>query len=201
MVARDLHVGAIVLAAGGSTRMGRPKQLLEWNGSTLLRNTVSAALSSLCVRIVVVLGANVEAIRATLPDGVETALNPHWASGMHTSIVTGVTRLCALEPRLSAVLLTTADQPFLNADVLNGLVRAYSRSRACIVASAYAGTLGTPALFDWLLFSELVSLKNGGARGLIEAYRSSVEVVPWPDGATDIDTPADYARLAGAPHR
>jgi molybdenum cofactor cytidylyltransferase len=189
------RVGIVVLAAGASTRMGAPKQLLDCRGTPLLKVTLSAALASRCVRTVVVLGAHAETVRTAVPAGVPIVLNEYWSDGMQTSIAAGITQLCALEPRISAVVLASADQPFLNADVLNALVDAYEESKSRIVASAYANALGTPALFDVTLFSELVSLKNGGAQSLLGKYASAVRAVPWPEGEFDIDTPRDYERF------
>jgi len=186
-------VAAVVLAAGGSTRMGRPKQLLPWRGRTLLRHTVDVAAESNCEPVVVVLGAAADRLRAEL-DGlpVVTAENPNWESGPGTSIATGV---IAIGPA-DAVVFLACDQPLVDAAHVRRLIDARRTTGRPMAASGYAGAVGVPALFARECFPDLRSLPPGaGAKHLLARRPDAVAVVPFPAGAIDLDTPDDYERF------
>jgi molybdenum cofactor cytidylyltransferase len=186
-------VGLILLAAGASTRMGTAKQLLPYRGCSLVRYMAEVALGSKCQPIVVVLGANADRIKpeiATLP--LQIALNDRWSSGMGTSIVAGVQQIGAGQS-LDAVIIMLCDQPLVTSFHLNQLIFAYEATHRPAMASAYANTLGVPALFDRGLFPDLLSLTaNVGAKYLIGQYGDRVYPVSFPQGAIDLDTPEDY---------
>jgi molybdenum cofactor cytidylyltransferase len=188
------NVAAIVLAAGGSTRLGQPKQLLRYEGQTLLRRAVEAALGADCYPVVVVLGASFVDCSAELADlPVELALNANWLNGMGSSLAVGVH---ALGERAEAVVLTLCDQLHVTAESLRALRQAQENSGARIVASQYAETLGVPALFHRSLYAELSRLDGDeGARRLLRAYRQEVIAVPQPHAVIDIDTLQDCARF------
>jgi len=194
--------GAVVLAAGASRRMGRPKQLLEVGGRTLLRRTVDAALASAAWPVVVVLGAHRDAIRpevARLP--VLIADNAAWEEGLSSSIRTGIRVLDAFSLSLDAGLLLLCDQPALSAAHLQRLAGVPLRPPTSIVASRYAGHLGPPALFGRVHFPELAALQGpAGARPVLERHAAAVAAVPLPELAADLDTPADLAAFLAAPH-
>lgn len=194
-----MNVAAIILAAGGSSRLGRPKQLLPYKGSTLLRHAVETALASRCRPVVVVLGANAPESRAAIEDLPATlVLNENWQAGMGSSIATGIAALAG-EARgaADAVLVMLCDQPNLTSAHLDRLTDSFLAG-AEIVASEYAGTLGVPALFSRPYFFELAALDpTQGAKPLLVKHASSVVAVPFPAGEIDIDTPEDYERLAG----
>lgn len=193
-----VRIGIIVLAAGASTRMGQPKQLLACGKSTLLGTTLSAALKSECDPVIVVLGANVERIRETVPPGIQMVYNECWPNGLHTSIAAGLAKLGDLHANAAAAIFANADQPYITDAVFRRLVAAYRDTGKRICASAYAKTRGTPALFDASLFPELSRLSKGGARTLFNRYPNDVAEVPWPEGAFDLDTPADYRQFSAA---
>ena len=192
-----MRTGIIILAAGESTRMGRPKQLLPYHGSTLLSQTVATALS-LGGPVVVVLGAHAVEIRARLHDPrVLLAENPRWPEGMGSSVRAGLTTLLAAHPDISAVILMVCDQPFITGALLQDLIAEHRRSGRDIVASKYSNTLGVPALFSSEVFAELLGLEGScGARKIIEKHRQRTAEVPFPEGAMDIDTPGDFLTLA-----
>ncbi|NBD13895.1 MULTISPECIES: NTP transferase domain-containing protein [Corallococcus] len=188
-----MRVAIVVLAAGGSSRLGQPKQLLRHEGTSLVRRAAELALAASPV-VAVVLGARHEEVRARL-DGlaVRCVDNPDWALGQGTSLRAG---LRALPPDVDAALLMLCDQLRVDAAHLRALIDTFERERAPIVASAYAGTRGVPALFSRALFPELEALPpTGGARGLIARDPSRVAEVPLPGGEEDVDTPGDLARL------
>jgi molybdenum cofactor cytidylyltransferase len=131
-------VGAVVLAAGPSTRMGRPKQLLQFGGQTMLRRAVSVALEAGCRPVVVVTGANAAASREALRGlDVREAENQQWESGITSSVRVGIEAVVMLDPESVAVVLMLCDQPFVTRDIIAGLVAAYRETGCSIVASRY----------------------------------------------------------------
>lgn len=195
--ARDLKFGAVILAAGASTRMGTLKQLLELEGKPLLVRAVEAALASPAWPVVVVLGAQGEKIRpvlARLP--VLVTENPAWAEGMAASIRAGVTTLQQFSRRLDAALIALCDQPGFSAEVINQLVDAQRATGRGIVAARYAGRHGAPALFLREHFPTLTHLTGEeGARALLNDQPDRVASVDLPELAQDLDTPQDFAAL------
>ena len=190
-------VGLIILAAGASTRMGTPKQLLLYRGCSLIRHITEVAIASVCQPIAIVLGANVERIKPEISQlPVQIVENQQWAEGMNSSIRVALEALLAMNPNLEAVAIALCDQPFVSSQTLNQLVEAYRLTSQPIIASEYAGTLGVPALFSGTLFSELMTLKSTeGAKHLIKKHIHEVFSVPFPEGSIDIDTPNDYEQL------
>lgn len=191
-----------MLAAGGASRMGRPKQLLRYRGRSLIERAVDAALGARCHAVHVVVGAEAEAVTRALRDrAVRIVENPRWRDGIATSIAAGVAD-CVAEPASGApegVLLLVADQPHLDAAVLDALIDAFSGAPDSIVASGYAGDVGTPALFGREHLEELRALEGDrGARVLLQRHRERLRVVDFPAGAVDLDTPADWSRLTGS---
>ena len=190
-------VGLIILAAGASTRMGTPKQLLAYRGCSFIRHMVEVAIASVCQPIAVVLGANAERIKPEISQlPVQIVENQQWAEGMSSSIRVGLEALLGVNQNLDAVAIALCDQPFVSSQTINQLIEAYHLTGKPIIASEYAGTLGVPVLFSHTLFSELIALKsNEGAKQIIKKHIHEVFSVPFPDGAIDIDTPNDYEKL------
>jgi len=190
-------IGLIILAAGASTRMGTPKQLLTHRGQTLVRRAADAALASVCRPVVVVLGAYANQVSVELRElPVRVTMNQRWNEGMSSSIQNGLKTLRDESPEASGVVIMLCDQPFVSAAIINQLVEAHRQTGNSIVASAYGKTRGVPVLFGRKLFAELVALKAGeGARQLIANQASKVVTIYFPQGAFDVDTPLDYERL------
>ncbi len=183
------RIGGIVLAAGGSTRMGKPKQLLDVNGETLVHAAVRAAQEGGCDVVCVVTGHARAAVEYAVAD-LETILahNEEWQRGMGSSIRLG---LSAVLP-VSAVVLLACDQPAVDGTVIRSLIERHDHSAQAITASQYSGTLGIPALFDRSCFAELQSLPDHrGAKVVIEADPARVVPLGFPDGALDLDSPDD----------
>lgn len=189
----------IILAAGASTRLGRPKQLLPFRSRSLLAHAAQTALASSCRPIAVVLGASAEQIQPALgPLPVRIVLNPDWKSGMGTSIRAGLQAVLEDGPSQAyeAVLLMACDQPLVSAAHLNNLVEGRAESESSIAATDYAGTLGVPAVFHRSLFPALAALPpDAGAKRVILEHLDSVQRVSFPAAAMDVDTLADYQRL------
>lgn len=196
---RGKEIGLIILAAGASLRLGTPKQLLNFKGETLLRRMAREAAASACRPLTVVLGADAGKFKNELSDlDVHVVENPDWKDGMGSSIGTGLTKLLEIKRSVDGVVLTVCDQPFVTAGVIDKLVKAYQETDALIIASAYAGTLGVPALFSRELFSQLTELKGGGggAKQIIKQFQARTISISFPEGAIDIDTPADFEQLS-----
>jgi len=191
-------IAAVVLAAGGSTRFGSSKQQLAVGEETLLQRAVSAAVQAGCIPVAVVVGAELDALASDLSATPATIVyNPEWREGIGASIRVGVQHLVQSSEATEAVILLACDQPQVNARTLTELIRIREATRKPIVTCAYAGTFGIPTLFDRTCFDELLALKGDqGAKALILSRRNDVETLDFPGGAIDIDTPADYERLA-----
>ena len=190
-------VGAVVLAAGASSRMGRPKQTLSYRGESLLRRAALAALGAGCRPVVVVTGANAEPSRRELEGlDVREVFNPLWETGMASSIRAGVEALISAAPDADAVVLLLCDQPHVTADVISRLVDAERADGSPLVASVYGGSFGVPALFGRALFAELTRLEGAaGAKQVIKRHAAAAHFLPFPSGEVDVDTPDDFSRL------
>lgn len=191
------NVGAVILAAGGSSRLGQPKQLLIFRGETLVRRAVRAATEARCLPVVVVVGDGSDAIRDELRETVAVIVeNPNWQRGLGTSIRCGLEQLAGLTPQTEAVALLTCDQPLVEARILAALIAEQEKTRKPIVASSYANTLGVPALFHHSCFEGLIALPDdSGAKSLIAERPDDVASIVFEEGAIDIDTPEDFQRL------
>lgn len=178
--------------------MGTPKQLLPWEGQTLLGRTIEAALASPAWPVVVVLGAEAERIRPTLSHlPVLITENAAWAEGMAASIREGVSTLRQFSRRLDAAIIALCDQPAFSADTIVQLIAAHRTTGRSIVAARYAGRHGAPALFRREHFTTLTQLTGeAGARELLNGSGESVAAVDMPQLAVDLDTPADVAKFA-----
>jgi molybdenum cofactor cytidylyltransferase len=188
------NTGVIILAAGSSTRLGSPKQLLPYQNTTLLQHSLQVATEALLSSVVLVTGAYAEQIvNETDCKNVTVVVNKDWKEGMAASIRCGLTAIIEITPQIDSVILMLCDQPFVTSALLNELVQAQQKTGKAIVASGYDGIAGAPALFHHNKFGELLQLKNDmGARGIIKKYSTEVEVVHFSKGTVDIDTAADY---------
>ncbi|KAF2515543.1 nucleotidyltransferase family protein [Flavobacterium foetidum] len=189
--------GIIILAAGNSSRLGRPKQLLEYKESTLLKNTISEALKVENCFVIVVTGFNHYFIekKHDLPE-ITFSFNSDWESGMSSSIIKGIYELLLINPDCEQCILAVCDQPFVTSSVFESLILEASQTNKGIAASAYSETLGTPVLFQKKYFQELQELKgHEGAKKLLNKYANDVVSVPFERGNIDIDTEEDYFKL------
>ncbi|HEY7066082.1 MAG TPA: nucleotidyltransferase family protein [Chloroflexota bacterium] len=190
-------VAGVLLAAGMSTRLGQPKQLLAWRGRTLLRHAAGEGLAAGLDRLVVVIGAEAEAMRrelAGLP--VVVVENARYAEGQSTSLRAG---LAALPPGVDAAVMLLVDMPGVNAAAIRALVAAWEASGAPIVRPTYQGRPGNPVLFAAPLLPELARAQGDeGGRAVLRAHAGEVLHLPTdnPGVVQDIDTWEAYNALA-----
>jgi molybdenum cofactor cytidylyltransferase len=193
-------VAAIILAAGSASRMGRPKQLLDWGGRPLVRVVAEQALAARIDRVLAVVGAERGAVVAALGElPIEIVENPAYAAGQSTSLRAGI---AALGTDVGAAIVLLGDQPFVTAEVVDRIVEAWRAGGAPIVAPVYAGQRGNPVLFARAVFSELLAIQGDqGARAILATNPSRVSLVEFDDPRplADIDTPEDYERLIRCP--
>jgi molybdenum cofactor cytidylyltransferase len=187
-------VSVLLLAAGSSSRMGKSKQLLDIAGIPLLRHSAKVAHVAESSQTIVVLGANEMAHREILEGiPVEIVTNHFWKSGMGSSIKTGLQYIIQKYPETQAILIMVCDQPTLQPAHIQALINAYSASDKKIVASAYDGTVGVPAIFGRSFFSNLLMLQDDeGAKKIIEQFPEQTVAIDLPEGAIDLDTVEDY---------
>ena len=186
-------IAALVLAAGTSTRMGRPKPTLPLEGGLMLEKVLGTLRRSKIDRVVVVLGADKEEVKRKVKFQGETVLfNRRYKLGMGGSLKVG---LKAVEQTADAVLVALGDQPFVSPATIDRLVDAYVASRALVIAPLYRGFRGNPILFDKSLFPQIMRISGDrGAKSVVEANRGKLMEVEVEDRGVvfDVDTPTDY---------
>ncbi len=187
-----MKTGIILLAAGSSSRLGRAKQLIEFEGKTLIQKAIDEANKSQADCLVVVLGSNTELIQTGFESSsAPLIINSDWQQGMSSSMQAGLRFLMENEV-IEQVVLMLCDQPFVDASLLDELITAKETSGKGIVAAAYSNTLGVPALFDRRYFEELVQLTGSeGAKKVIFNHQAEVHALDFPLGAVDLDTEED----------
>lgn len=186
-----------MLAAGASSRLGKPKQLLPYKGTTLLKHAVQLAVDATLKPIVVVKGANADLLNKEIEESQATiVMNAAWEEGMASSIRIGLQKMLELEPAINSVIMMVCDQPYVTVKLLQDLIAKHVETGKPIIASSYKNNLGTPALFDAGIFNELMQLKgDAGAKKILNNHPEWVAVIDFPMGEIDIDTEEDYKKL------
>ena len=188
-------VTAVVPAAGGSSRYGRCKQLVEINGSSLVRLAVNK-LSGLFPpdKIIVVTGANPEAVARAVNDlPANIVYNEHWQHGLASSLKAG---LNSVAPDCRAVMITLCDQTLVTGEHLRQLLDLWNTAPSEIMASAYAGTVGTPVIIPAEFYSQVLALEgDAGAKSILKNNVGRVRTLPIPEAEFDLDVPADLEKL------
>jgi molybdenum cofactor cytidylyltransferase len=179
--------GIIIVAAGNSSRLGQPKQLLRFRDKSLLQHVLDEALALKAAECILVLGSEAEHMETQVNPGSATVCyNAQWAEGMAGSIKKGLQKLLELQPDVDCCIIAVCDQPFITTQLFNNL----------IVASSYADTAGTPALFGKSQFNALLNLKRQeGAKKLLKTAPGELIRVPFDRGEIDIDNMEDYRAL------
>jgi molybdenum cofactor cytidylyltransferase len=190
---RSVMVSAILLAAGESKRMGKPKQLMPLGKITILEQTIDNLVNSRLDEVIVVLGHKADEIMDKIAiKPIKIAINPSYYQGVSTSIVTG---LNLVDSKAQAVMLALADQPFVDSQTINRLIEEFSNHSKGIVIPAYQGKRGNPVIFSIKYKEELLGLKGDiGGRQIIKQHPDDIlEVAVSSEGISiDIDTTSDY---------
>lgn len=185
----------LILAAGNSSRLGSPKQLIEFEGKTLIERIAETALS-ISEKVLIVLGGNADLVLPKLErfkDSISTIFNPDWQEGMGTSIRFGVDHLAE---KSDLILILLSDQPFISKVLLQNMLQTYATSLNPITTCVYNNTLGVPILFHKSVFIELLNLKGErGAKSFLPLYKNKISTVEFPEGIIDIDTFEDVEKL------
>ncbi len=193
----NFNIAIIILAAGSSSRLGKPKQLLPYQNQTLIKYAVKTALQTFAKAVVVVTGfLHEELVGEVGSEITQIVHNPDWQEGMGSSIRTGIKSLNHFL-QLDAALIMLCDQPLITARHLNQLItKFHGDKRSMITATSYAETQGVPAIFDKSLFSTLEVLPgNRGAQWLFKDYQEQLECVSFEGAVVDVDTEEDYLKL------
>jgi molybdenum cofactor cytidylyltransferase len=185
--------GIIILAAGNSSRLGRPKQLLPYRGKTLLSHVIDESVIAALQPVILVTGAYHVEIESSLEGrSPELVYNPQWETGMASGIVAGLKKTLLIDPKLQAVIIAVCDQPYISSDLFQALITECTISGKGLVACRYAETVGTPVLFGQRYFAELALLSGeAGAKQLLKRHPNDVGTVHFPKGRIDIDTEED----------
>ena len=189
--------GIIILAAGASTRLGKPKQLLQYRGKTLLAHAINEAVNSNADAVVVVLGKDANLFKKELDEKkVRVAINSSWEEGMASSLRLGLDTLLNDKPYIDAVIFMVCDQPHVLSSILNDLIITQQKTTKQIVTSNYGDSMGPPSLLHKKYFEELMKLSgDAGARKIIQKNMNDVATILFPEGNIDIDTEEDYKKL------
>jgi molybdenum cofactor cytidylyltransferase len=191
---RNLHI--LVLAAGGSLRLGQPKQLVRIHGRPLIHLVVDHAVSLAGQAVTVVLGAHAKEIAPCLKStSASIVINREWEQGIASSIRAGI---ASLGSSSNAVMVLLGDQRAVTIDDLKRLASAWGGETKTIATAVYNGTFGVPAIFPEWCFTELMQLRGDlGAKVLLQRHRDRLVHVQMPNAAADLDTPEDLAGLVG----
>ncbi len=187
-----ITVSILLLAAGSSSRLGRPKQLLPYRNTTLLRHLAAQAIASAASEVIIVLGSDSENMRRELKGlPLKIVENKDWEKGIGSSIRAGVREAGTA----GAVLIMLCDQPLVTTSLLNSMIAAFSGNNS-LIACSYSSTVGVPALFGKEFFSELTQLKgDAGAKGVLLRHREKIHQISFPAGSIDVDTEEDVKML------
>ena len=184
-------ITAVILAAGGSTRMGNPKQLIPWQGTSLIRHVVSRVLISGVIHTIVVLGAYLDETRQEIEDlPVQVVVNSNWEAGQSKSIQVG---LEVTPENTGGVLFVLVDQPFVSVPLIRALIEKHAQTLAPVIVPLVDGQRGNPVLFDRSTIPDFKTIQgDSGGRQLFS--RHQVTWVEWHDQKVllDIDTEQDY---------
>lgn len=195
------NIAIVILAAGASSRMGSPKQLLNWGDDSLIRHAIHTALELQYTEVIVVLGANYDLIETKIKDLPITILkNEYWNLGLGKSIACAADYVLKSKPKTQGLLITLADQPLIDSSFLNTIIQGFLPRENQIIATSYNDDKkGVPVLFDAIYFKKLSELSHdNGAKELLKAHESLVKTLKPPVKNVDLDSKEDYENLLKA---
>jgi len=191
------EIPVLLLAAGGSSRMGQPKQLLPWGKTTLIEHQIQSLIST-GNRVNVVLGSGADLIIPVIKDyKINVFINNSWEKGMGSSLSLGISQIMNIFPYSAGTLITLLDQPLITASYYEKMLGLFHPGLQQILASHSAsGWTGVPVLFDKHYYEELTKLKKDeGAKKVIRQHEENVIVVDCDEIMEDMDTPESYELL------
>lgn len=193
----NVKIGVIILAAGSSSRLGYPKQLVEFKGISLLQRSIDVAESLEFDTKILVLGAKEDEINKKIdPRNFKVVVNENWEEGMGTSIRKGISKALKRKKELEHILILLSDQPLVTKDKIEEIIRFQLNNNKQATFSEYAGDVGVPAIFSRKIFSELKKLKGDqGAKKFIFNENFQFGTVKFESGNFDVDTAADVELL------
>ncbi len=191
------NIGVVILAAGGSSRLGRPKQLVQFKGKALLQHAIDQVVQLEVGPSVVVLGGSKEQISSRIDSkGLQVVLNSDWQLGIASSMQVGFEQILSNERKIDHIMFVLSDQPFLEVSQLKRLVKTHLSGNRMATYSEYDGVLGVPAIFSQAAFPFLETLKGDqGAKKLTTMKGFEFETEPFEKGLFDIDTEEDVGKL------
>lgn len=189
-----LKITQLILAAGSSSRMGEPKQVLPWHNTTLIGHAIERALLIEETSIYVVLGAHYDTVYKEICHFPVTILkNAEWQSGMGSTIRSGIEAIQQDKLSCDGVLISLVDQPLLDTTHFNALVTQFSKAPSVITATDLGSGIGVPAIIPSQYFCELLQLQSDfGARYIIKKHIDHINTVDALGKGVDIDTIAQY---------
>lgn len=193
----------LILAAGSSSRMGVPKQLLKWKGTNLLQYCMNSVKDLNADTVLLVLGANSEAIRSKIDTNQVTVLvNEHWKNGLGNTIAFGVNHITTTLSDIENILIMLVDQPLIDSNFLKLLIKTHVRHKKKLTCTLYQEhQFGVPAIFNKNYFEELSQLNDDfGAKRILKKYVDKLSYVDGKNFNLDIDTIADYEALYKTHH-
>lgn len=186
----------IILAAGNSSRLGRPKQLIKWNQSTLLNNTILQAQLVQNADVFVTLGGNQNVIKDSIPERIPIFIHADWSNGMGSTIAYSIKQIA--HNKYEGIILSVCDQPYISKEIFIKLIEAFNKGKKSIITSQYQSSKGPPTLFSKVYIDELLKLKgDDGAKKIVNQNIASVESISFGQGELDIDTENDLKKLKG----
>ncbi|MDF1694258.1 MAG: nucleotidyltransferase family protein [Saprospiraceae bacterium] len=192
-----LRYAIIILAAGGSRRLGHPKQMVGWESSTLLNHTIKQANQVSNSDVFVTLGDCFDEIHSSIKEKVHIIFHPEWYHGMGSTISFSVSKIQL--KKYKGVILSVCDQPYISTDNFVNLINKFESSSAKIVVSEYRNGQGPPTLFSQEIVKDLMKISgDNGAKSIIKKYKNDVVSTCFYGGEIDIDTVEDLEKLKGS---
>ena len=193
----ESSIGLVILAAGASRRLGEPKQLLNYQSTSLLQKVVDLADDLKVQSKLLILGAHSDEIRKEINTrSFQVLTNAGWEEGIASTIRAGLSKIIEDQPNIQSVMFLLSDQPHLTGDHLGKLIAKHHDDHPCITGSLYANQIGVPVIFSYHYFEELLSLKGDqGAKKIVIQHPESIQSILFKHGEIDIDTREDYEKL------
>jgi molybdenum cofactor cytidylyltransferase len=192
-----VKLGAVILAAGAASRIGKAKMLLPYKDKTILEHIVLEvqALNPTCICLVT--GKYSNQIKSTIDlPGVAVLDFPDWELGMAASIKFGLQWVLTKIPDVDAILFVVSDQPFIEKQVLFKMINAFQESGKGIVAAKYQAQNGTPVIFHRQYFEKILELQGDkGAKKIVDQHLDDLVTIDFPLGVLDVDTEEDYLKF------